>query len=202
MSSDRYSKTVNFLKIALPLLALALLSTLFLISRAVTPAATIPFADAEVQERLTTQQVTGPYFSGTSPRGDQIAFVAERLQTPDGTVGTNHAEDVLVNVDFADGTSLVVESDEAQVDIAFDIASLDGNVEVISSQGLRVLSDQLLITLSRLDITSPGQVRGESELGTIDAGAMHVVAPDESSEPQWLFTKGVKMLYRPQNTKD
>lgn len=202
MASDRYSQTIAFLKIALPLVALGLLSTLFLISRAVTPTATIPFADAEVQERLTNQQMTGPYFSGMSPRGDQVTFVAERVQTPDGTVGSNRAEDVLVTIDFADGSGLVVEADVVLVDIADDTSSLDGNVEVVASQGITLKSEQLLITLSKLDIMSPGRVQGQMPHGTIDAGAMHVKATDNEKRPQWVFTNGVKVLYRPQNTKD
>ena len=201
MASDRYSRAVAFLKIVLPLIALGLLSTLFLISRAVKPANTIPFAEAEVQDRLTNQQVTGPYFSGTSQAGDEIVFTAERLQTPSGQVGANTAEDVMVSVDFADGANMMVEADVAKIDMAYDISSLTGNVQVVSSHGLRVLSDRLLITLSRVDITSPGKVRGETNHGTIDAGAMHVVASEGSSEAQWRFTKGVKMLYHPQKRK-
>lgn len=202
MQPDRYSQMVSLLKIVLPLIALGLLSTLFLISRVVTPTATIPFADAEVQERLTNQQITGPYFSGTSSAGDQISFVAERLQTPDGTIGSNRAEDILVNVDFANGTNLVVEADVAVLSLADDSSSLDGNVELVSSRGVTLLSDRLLITLSRLDIKSPGKVHGEMSLGTIDAGAMRVMAKDDTAEPQWLFTNGVKMLYHPEKAKD
>lgn len=202
MHSDRYSQTVALLKIALPLMALGLLSTLFLVSRAVTPTATIPFADAEVQERLTNQQVTGPYFSGTSPEGDQITFIAERLQTPDGTIGANRAEDILVNVDFANGTNLILEADVAELSLAEDLSSLDGNVEIVTSQGIALESERLLITLSKLDITSPGKVHGETTLGTIDAGALHVSAQEGTANPQWLFTNGVKMLYHPPKAKE
>ncbi len=48
MKVDRYSRMVALLKVSLPLIALGILSTLFLVSRAVDPPMTIPFADSEV----------------------------------------------------------------------------------------------------------------------------------------------------------
>ena len=57
---DRYSRMVTFLKVLLPLAALALLSTLFLISRGINTKATIPFAAHEIEERMRGQQITAP----------------------------------------------------------------------------------------------------------------------------------------------
>lgn len=190
------------LKIALPLLALALLSTLFLISRAVKPSSTIPFADEEVRQRLTNQQVTGPFFSGATSRGDQIAFMAKQLQSPDGTARSNIAEDVQVNVDFANGTRLIVEADVAVLDIAEDTSELRGNVAVTTSQGYHLETEQLVLKLSRLDITSPDKVTGMSPEGKVEAGSMHIYLPNEAEEPQWVFTNDVKLLYQPENEKE
>ena len=61
MKGDRHSRVVSWLKVLFPLIALALLSTLFLLSRAIEPQAVIPFADNEVQERLRDQHITGPF---------------------------------------------------------------------------------------------------------------------------------------------
>lgn len=202
MQADRYSRTIALLKVALPLLALALLSTLFLISRAVTPTATIPFADSEVQERLTNQQVTGPFFSGTSSRGDQIAFIAERLSSPDGTVGSNMAEEVIVQVDMANGQQIMVEADHAEVDMINDISNLIGDVEAITTDGYRVTSDKLQFRLSRLDVTSPGPVSASTPLGDLQAGSMRLFVPDDQTDAQLLFTGGVKLLYLPQERED
>lgn len=82
MKGDRHSRVVSWLKVLFPLIALALLSTLFLLSRAIEPQAVIPFADKEVQERLRDQQITGPFYSGTTADGDLISFSAEKLTTP------------------------------------------------------------------------------------------------------------------------
>lgn len=202
MQADRHSQTITFLKVALPLLALAILSTLFLVSRAVTPTASIPFADGEVQERLANQQVTGPYFSGTSSNGDQIAFIAERLSTPDGTLGSNKAENVLVQLDMAGGTQIMLEADLAFVDIASDSSELSGGVEIITSTGFELQSELLKIGLSELDVTSPGAVTGQTPGGNIQAGSMRLFVPEGATDAQLIFTNGVKVLYQPKPLKD
>ena len=96
MQTDRYSKMVGWLKVLLPLIALGILSTLFLLSRVVDPEAVVPFADKEIQDRLRDQQVTGPVYSGVTADGDQLSFSAEKLTTPDIGNGTNLAQDVSV----------------------------------------------------------------------------------------------------------
>ena len=57
MKGDRHSRVVSWLKVLFPLIALALLSTLFLLSRAIDPGQAIPFAEKEVQDRRKHQQI-------------------------------------------------------------------------------------------------------------------------------------------------
>ncbi len=47
---NTYSRVVAWLKILLPLLALAILSTLFLVARTIDPAQNIPYADVDIDE--------------------------------------------------------------------------------------------------------------------------------------------------------
>lgn len=196
MRGDRYSRMVTWLKVTLPLLALGILSTLFLISRAVDPPATIPFADTEVQDRLTNQQVTGPYYSSTSENGDQIAFVAETVTTPDGVIGSNKAKNVDIQLDLISGTIVTVTANEADVDIAKDETDLIGDVVVITSHGYILQSDLLQMRLSQLEITSPDTVTGSTPVGHLEAGSMRLFTPAGQMESLLLFTGGVKLLYQ------
>ena len=197
MKADRYSRIVAWLKVILPLAALGILSTLFLISRVVDPPSSIPFADTEVQERLTNQVVTGPYYSGTTVEGDQIAFVAETVRTPDGQLGANQAEDVDVTIDLVGGTQVTITSDRADVDIAADATDLFGNVIVTTSQGYVLRSELLNLKMSQVEIISPDDVTVTAPFGNIDAGAMHLFTPEEQNTRRLLFTGGVKLLYHP-----
>ncbi len=202
MRGDRYSRLVALLKVSLPLLALGLLSTLFLISRAVDPPASIPFADAEVQQRLSSQQVTGPYFSGTSVTGDQIAFVAETVTTPNGETGINRAEQIDLQVDMVSGTRLTVKAAEAEVDIPRDRTDLTGDVEITTSTGYVLNTDLLQLRIARLEMVSPDRVTGQTPVGDIEAGQMRVFTPEGQTESLMLFTDGVKLIYRNEPAKE
>ena len=202
MRGDRYSRIIAWLKVSLPLLALGILSTLFLISRAVDPPASIPFADTEVQERLTNQQVTGPYFSGTSVAGDQIAFVAETVTTPNGETGRNRAEKIDLTVDLASGTRMTVKANQAELDIARDQTELTGDVEISTSTGYVLQSELLQLHMSELEMISPDAVTGLTPVGDIEAGMMRVFTPEGQSESVMLFTGGVKLIYQNKPAKD
>lgn len=202
MQADRYSKMVLWLKVLLPLMALALLSTLFLLSRKIDPELAIPFADKEIQDRLRDQIVTGPFYYGTTADGDEIAFSADTLTTPPANAGTNRADGVKVVMDLASGAQINLTSDIGLFDIAGNLADLQGNVVITTSAGYRVQSDQMLAQLSSLDVRSPGPVQSDGPPGTLNAGRMVLSADDEGGAAQLVFTNGVKLIYTPQQDKE
>lgn len=194
---DRYSRMVALLKVAFPLAALALLSTLFLVSRGIETDAPIPFADKEIQERLRDQQLTGPFFSGTTTGGDLMSFSAEKLVTLPGRVGANRAEDVLVILETAQGATFELQAHVAEVDIGANTAELSGDVAMVTSSGYRITAAQINALLSSLDINAPGDVQATGPLGKLDAGKMRVFSPTEGDSTQMLFSNGVKLVYIP-----
>ena len=99
---DRYSRMVAVLKVALPLLALAILATLFLVSRGGEVDVTIPFAEADLETRTRDQQVTGPFFSGTTAQGDEIVVKAD-IARPGGPAAPAEATNVQARMKRADG---------------------------------------------------------------------------------------------------
>lgn len=202
MHIDRYSRMVAWLKVTLPLVALGMLSTLFLISRAVDPPSTIPFADNEVQERLINQQVTGPYYSSMSANGDQLAVIAETMTGRTGADGTNKAKNVNIEMDMANGSQITVIGNDALINIANDRSQLTGDVVVTTSSGYVIYSDELLLRMSVTDVTSPGAVRATTPLGDLAAGTMRFFVPEGQEDGQWVFTKGVKLIHQPDQVKE
>ena len=80
-----HSRVVSWLKIILPLAALALLSTLFLVARIGDPNATLPFTEKDLEEMASEQRVDGPDFSGTTPEGRAIRMSAQTATPRDAT---------------------------------------------------------------------------------------------------------------------
>lgn len=202
MQPDRYSRLVGWLKITLPLLALGLLSTLFLLSRAIDPETVIPFADKEIQDRLRDQQVTGPVYRATTADGDELAFSAAKLTSPPGQVGVNQAEEIEVVMDYVSGSNVVMSAELGHIDIGDDSADLQGNVVIITSTGYRIESDRLITQLSTLDVHSPGRVQGDGPPGTLDAGSMTLSTGQQGQPAQLVFTNGVKLIYMPKQDEE
>ena len=63
-----HSRMVAWLKVILPMAALALLSTLFLFSRNIDPTTTIPFTTIPLEERARDERVSRPEFAGATER--------------------------------------------------------------------------------------------------------------------------------------
>ena len=199
MASDPHSRLVAFLKVALPLVALALLSTMFLVSSRIEPGDSIPFADGEVAERIRGEQVTGPLFSGVTDGGDKLNFTAEQLVTAEN--GPKRAQLPTAQLDFASGGSVHLEADQGEVDLEGDIATMSGNVVIDSSTGYVMRSDTITSRLSRLEVISPAEVRATGPAGTLTAGSMRIGEKGEDNGVQLLFTDGVKLVYDPKETE-
>ncbi|WIY26885.1 LPS export ABC transporter periplasmic protein LptC [Parasedimentitalea psychrophila] len=197
---DRYSRMVTFLKVLLPLAALALLSTLFLISRSVNTKATIPFAAHEIEERMRGQQITAPYFSGTTSQGDAITVTAS-IARPGGPTSPAVATDLVAVISMADGGQLTLSSDSGAVQLENDLASFSGHVEITSAAGLLVTTDLLNATLSGLSADSPGPVQATGPIGTLNAGSMQLQTKTEGGPLHMLFNNGVKLVYVPRTSE-
>ena len=193
---DRYSRMVVWLKVLLPLMALALLSTLFLLSRNVDPLASIPFAQAEIDERLKDQQITGPVFYGSSDRGDEISLFAEKMAMGQGN-GITVANAVFGQIDWASGGSLLFVSDIGEIDMAKDTVILSENVVITTSIGYEINAKRLISGMTSLNVTSPDKVFVVGPLGEFTAGTMWVNSPEENGPVQMVFTNSVKLIYDP-----
>ena len=202
VASDRYSRLILWLKVLFPLAALGILSTLFLLSRAVDPDAQIPFADKEIQDRLRDQQVTGPFFTSTTADGDQIMFSAEKLTTPEGQTGSNEAENIKTVVDLAQGTTVTLTALRARFDLGRDHAELTGKVLITTTSGYKLSSDLLTSAISTLNLISPGPVSGDAPAGMLSAGSMTLRASQDGAAAQLVFTNGVKLVYSPKHSKE
>jgi len=197
MQGDRYTRMVSWLKVLFPLMALALLSTLFLISRAIDPGQSIPFAEKEIQDRLRDQQVTAPFFTGASAQGDELSFYADVLTTPDGKIGSNTATNIRATIKTPDGAFYRLQSKQADIDLVEDYVKLTEDVVVMTSTGYRMTSDYMTSGLSSLNLESPGPVYGTAPEGTLEAGSMTVAKPENGGAAQLFFTNRVKLIYKP-----
>lgn len=199
---DRHTRIVGWLKIALPLAALAILSTLFLLSRRIEPPDDLPFAEVEMEDRARRQQVTRPSLSGATAKGDLVEVSADEVQPGPEDPRRVIATGVRARIDFVDGGTMRVRSDRAVFDRGAGRAELTGDVVVATATGQEIRTDRLDIALDTLEVVAPGEVRSTGPEGDLTAGRLRVSDAPGGGDVQVVFTDGVKLVYEPQRSED
>ena len=197
---DGYSRLVAWLKVLLPLTALALLSTLFLLSRNTDPTATIPFADNEILDRVRNEQITGPFFSGASTAGDRVAVAAGTMRT--GFDKSSEVDDLTAQIDLVSGTRVMLSSDSGEFDMRNARSLLTGDVVITTSTGFRMDTDSLSADFERMTVVAPHPVSATSPFGTLESGQMRMEKPRDGENVHLIFTGGVKLVYDPSNLEE
>lgn len=200
---NTYSRVVAWLKVLLPVIALVLLSTMFLISRTIDPSRAIPFANVDVDGMVRDQRISGPAFSGVTKDGAALSFQAETARPlPDRTDGLS-AERLTAQIDTPDGARVDIEAADALIDGGANLLSLSGGVVVTTSTHYRIEAERLTSQMDRAVLESDGPVTATGPLGTLEAGSARV-APVEQDASTYLlvFKDGVKLVYVPKGPED
>ncbi|WP_179381074.1 LPS export ABC transporter periplasmic protein LptC [Jannaschia marina] len=196
-SNPLYSRLVRLAALVLPVLALLLLSSMFLLARRVNPEDAIPLATVDVSERANDQQLTMPRFTGVS-QGRTAFDLSARAARPDSAnPRLMSAETLRLVLEDTDGGRATVVSRRGNVDTGTRTIELLGDVRIDTSTGYALRTEALSGTLGTLAVEAPGEVRGEGPLGTLRAGGMSLTEDPETGAGRLVFTNGVDLLYTP-----
>ena len=194
-----HSRLVFWLKILLPLLALAILATLFLFSRHLETDGELPFANIDVDELAREKRLTSPEFASVTSDGAAVQMTAASALPSDGNDGAV-AKDLVAAIETPTGLRIDLTADEGRIDYSKKRLTLTRNVEIVTSTGYQVLATGLAMALDRTELVSDGAIRATAPFGEIDGGKMELrLGNDEIPTYLLVFNKGVKMIYRPVN---
>jgi lipopolysaccharide export system protein LptC len=191
-----YSRIVAWLKVILPLTALALLSTVFLLARAIDPEQSIPFADVDVKELAREPRITAPEFAGMTADGAAISITADVARTGLPTSEDIAADRLTAQFQTPDGAEILAQANQGAI-VDASVATLEGNVYIRSTAGYRIETEQITLDLDRTDIETAGVVRGTGPVGTLTAGRMHMELRAGSGDSILVFKDGIRVLYDP-----
>ncbi len=192
---NRYSTLISWIKIVLPLIALGLLSTLFLFSRTPDPDAAIPFADVDVTELAREQRLSNPRFAGTLEDGRRIQMTADVATPVPGTPNQLTADNIEARLEISGVDFLLLNARSSLIDLGASVAALSQDVRLTSSNGYRLSSDMMTVALTALDLQSPGPVVVNGPGLTLTGGSMSLTMEDSAQVLR--FTGGVRVLYDP-----
>lgn len=201
-ADNTYSRVVAGMKVLLPLIALGLLSTLFLISRTVDPSKSVPVAQADVEKRAQDMGASNPSFAGVTDTGDEILFSAGIARPGRDVDGPITADAVTAQIRLAAGTTVDITARAAEFDQRAMKTQLRGDVQITTSTGYVIDTDRLDMNLDALDATTPDTVTATGPLGDLTAGQMVLRNANGNGAAELLFTEGVKLIYQPPNVGD
>lgn len=197
-ASDGWSRLVGWLKIVLPLIALAILSTLFLVSRNINPDDAIPYAEVDVEDRLREPRMTAPTYAGTTADGAAIVITADSARPGQGKDTSASAIAVRGSLTTPDGAVTDIVAATAALMPDGSAMTLGGGVRITTSTGYDITTDSLTAGLTQTQIKSGGPVVANGPGGQVTADAMVIEEQGDGSGTYLLVFNGrVKLVYHP-----
>ncbi|MEM6892022.1 MAG: hypothetical protein AAF636_28485 [Pseudomonadota bacterium] len=202
-TADRYSRLVLWLKVTLPLLALAILSTLFFVAETLDPEAAIPYAEVDVARILREQGVTRPTYGGVFDSGVSLNLSAEAVRPGGDGQNVLDGSQLSARFSFPSGADLQIESPVGIVDPGANAVTLRGGAVLKSSTGYAVVTEEIVASLSEASILAKEEILAEGPPGRITAGRMELMR-SSGADPTYLlvFKDGVRLVYTPKETSE
>lgn len=191
-----HSRVVMILKITLPLVALAILSSLFLFSAPIDPEDAIPYADVEIADRLAQPRMTGAGFSTVTSDGATLTLSAEAAVPKAGGATVTGLSGLLQS---PDGASTQITAAKAELDRAEGQLQLTEGVTLQTSQGYDIRTDAVNVATDRTAMESPGPVQATAPMGELTAGRVQMTIAADGKTYLLVFNKGVRLLYQPKH---
>jgi len=197
-ADNTYSRFIFWLKVLLPLAALAILSTLFLVAETLDPSKAIPYAEVDVEKLIREQGITGPAFGSITESGVKISMGASTVR-PDGSMPERFVGEELVGlVELPTGTRIDISSPTGVIDSGAREAILDGGARLVTSQGYTIETERLTTRYDIVRAETAGTVLATGPGGKITAGRMTLERNPESGGYLLVFQDGVRLIYQPQ----
>lgn len=195
------TRIVRWLRVVLPLLALALLSTMFLFSRQPGTAPQIPYTEVDAEQMARDPRVIAPNFAAVTGDGAELSLTA-REAAPAGGAQDGSASDLHLDWRRPDGLRAELTAPDAAV--TDEAIALRGGVQMATSSGWTLHSAQIEAATDRSRLTARDGVTATAPFGDLSAGEMELTpreaapsADDAGGAAVFRFSGGVRLIYQP-----
>jgi lipopolysaccharide export system protein LptC len=191
---DAWSRAVSYAKVLMPLGALAILSTLFLLSRKVDTVIDLSgFSSADL-----AQTIANPRFAGVSEDGSTFQFAARAANPVAAKADQMRVDDLNLTVALNDGSSIGASATAATIDMRAKTVTMNDNPVLTTSTGYEIHADAVsidygttrLVTSTGITVTGPAGLISADQLTLTDRGT-------GASDYQLVFTGNVQMTINP-----
>lgn len=202
-SDNRYSRFIAWLKVLLPVSALALLSSMFLISKSIDPTTSLTYARINMEQLTGSQRIESPRFSSVTEDGAAITFSANSAVPDPDKSNVFTADQLAAHIETPDGGKVNINAATAFIDGASNWVDLGGGVTLVTSTDYHITTDGLSTAMDVTHAKSNGSVVAEGPLGKLTAGRAELTHQGGDEDTYLLvFKEGVKLIYEPQPEGD
>lgn len=187
------TRIVRWLRVLLPLLALAMLSVLFLFSRGSETGSRIPYATVDAEAMARNPRLVAPEYAGVTDDGARLTLRAAEA-APDGEGGGGTARDLRLDWQRPDG--LRADLTAPRAGLADGTIRLDGGVRMTTSSGWAMDAQAVEAATDRSRIAAGDGVVADAPFGSVSARRMELV-PGDSGASILNFSGDVRLIYRP-----
>lgn len=194
-----HTRIVAILKLGLPLVALGLLASLFLVQPDDgIEGSGVVFSEGDIDTLGSGLQITNPTFTGTTRSDDRFRFTAA-LVVPDAAPPERaRISTIKGRIDLVDGPSVHLEAREGDLDVPTQRLDLGGSVVITTSDGYRLVTDRATLDLKAGTFLSGTEVVTTGPLGRITSGSLLVAPGSATGEVRrFSFGNGVRLIYDP-----
>lgn len=195
---NAYSRLVFWLKILLPLAALAILSTMFLVAHTIDPSRAIPFAKVDVTRLARESRVSEPHYTGVTSDGSALSVTAAEVVPEGQNSGRANATGLNGKLVAPNGGSATLRSERGHIDTPGNLVTFDGDVHVDTSDDYHVTAPHMETALDNSRIEATGGVAAQAPFGHITSDRMDMtIDPAAPGAYVLVFKGGVKLIYLP-----
>lgn len=193
-----YSRFIAWLKVLLPVSALALLSTMFLISKSVDPTTSLTYARVNLDELTGDQRIDSPRFSSVTEDGAAITFSARSAVPDPEQTNVFNASGLAARIETPDGGAVDINASSAVINGQSNVVDLSGGVTLVTSTNYHIATTGLSTALDATSARTLGPVEADGPMGHLTAGQAEITREGEGSDTYLLvFKGGVKLIYDP-----
>ncbi len=192
-SRDIYSTFVVWSKVAMPIAALVLLSTLFLFSGKVDVTESLPYANLNVDEIIKDQRISRPFIDSVTEDGTEVTLTAAFAKPDIANPGKFETEDLQLRLRDANNQAVKLTAKTGIVDPAG--AELSDGVTIVTSDGLTVKTPSLAAQFDQKRFVARDGITTFLNIGALEADSMVIDQSENNTEI--VFQGNVRLTYQP-----
>jgi lipopolysaccharide export system protein LptC len=197
-ADNAYSRLVGWLKILLPLMALAVMASIFVFSREIDPTLSLPYSEVELADRAREPRLTDSVFTGVTGDGARIEIVSEDLRPDPADRNRGSARGMTGLMETPDGATTRLTADEGKVDMTAQTFEMAGDVTIVNSAGYTTRAPRMTGSMTGTALEATGGTVTDAPMGQITSETFHIRA-DPANPGRYLlvFNDRVRLIYEP-----